>query len=99
MATLEKEGLSPRFHQLDILDQSSIDRLKGYLVKEHGGLDVLVNNAGIAFKVGVLFQMKNILRYRIIPIKRPCPNKRSSPLHLQLGLFALVDLPIMPINH
>lgn len=51
MAALEKEGLSPRFHQLDILDQSSIDRLKGYLVKEHGGLDVLVNNAGIAFKM------------------------------------------------
>ena len=26
------------------------------------------------------------------------PNKRP-PLHLRLGLFALVDPPIMPINH
>ena len=53
-------------------------------------------------------------KYRIIPIKRPYPNKRPSmffsiipqvapnkrqPMHLRLGLFALVDPPIMPINH
>ena len=55
-----------------------------------------------------------VVKYRIIPIKRPCPNKRPPmifsiipqvapnkrpPLHLRLGLFALVDPPIMPINH
>ncbi|XP_072047286.1 carbonyl reductase [NADPH] 1-like [Amphiura filiformis] len=47
---LKKENLNPRFHQLDVNDQKSIDRLRDHLVKEHGGLDVLVNNAGIAFK-------------------------------------------------
>ncbi|XP_054434145.1 carbonyl reductase [NADPH] 1 [Pteronotus mesoamericanus] len=48
---LQAEGLSPRFHQLDINDLQSIRVLRDFLRKEYGGLDVLVNNAGIAFKV------------------------------------------------
>uniref|UniRef100_A0A8C3VUI4 Carbonyl reductase (NADPH) n=1 Tax=Catagonus wagneri TaxID=51154 RepID=A0A8C3VUI4_9CETA len=48
---LQAEGLSPRFHQLDINDLESIRALRDFLSKEYGGLDVLVNNAGIAFKV------------------------------------------------
>uniref|UniRef100_UPI0014861331 carbonyl reductase [NADPH] 1-like isoform X2 n=1 Tax=Arvicanthis niloticus TaxID=61156 RepID=UPI0014861331 len=48
---LQAEGLSPRFHQLDIDDPQSICALRDFLLKEYGGLDVLVNNAGIAFKV------------------------------------------------
>uniref|UniRef100_A0A9L0RK46 Carbonyl reductase 1 n=1 Tax=Equus caballus TaxID=9796 RepID=A0A9L0RK46_HORSE len=47
---LQAEGLSPRFHQLDINDLQSIRALRDFLKKEYGGLDVLVNNAGIAFK-------------------------------------------------
>ncbi|XP_025088757.1 carbonyl reductase [NADPH] 1-like [Pomacea canaliculata] len=48
---LNNEGLSPKFHQLDIDDNSSIERLRDFLQDTYGGLDVLVNNAGIAFKV------------------------------------------------
>ena len=48
---LNGEGLQPKFHQLDICDKASIDRLKNFLQTTYGGLDVLVNNAGIAFKV------------------------------------------------
>ncbi|XP_049641812.1 carbonyl reductase [NADPH] 3 [Suncus etruscus] len=48
---LQAEGLSPRFHQLDIDDPQSIRALRDFLRKEYGGLNVLVNNAGIAFKV------------------------------------------------
>ncbi|ESN90534.1 hypothetical protein HELRODRAFT_70715, partial [Helobdella robusta] len=47
---LEKEGLHPHFHQLDIEDTKSITALKDYLVEKYGGLDLLVNNAGIAYK-------------------------------------------------
>uniref|UniRef100_A0A8C0Z2G0 Carbonyl reductase (NADPH) n=1 Tax=Canis lupus familiaris TaxID=9615 RepID=A0A8C0Z2G0_CANLF len=47
---LQAEGLSPRFHLLDIDDLQSIRALRDFLRKEYGGLDVLVNNAGIAFK-------------------------------------------------
>ncbi|XP_044940463.1 carbonyl reductase [NADPH] 1 [Mustela putorius furo] len=49
---LQAEGLSPRFHLLDIDDLQSIRALRDFLRREYGGLDVLVNNAGIIFKPG-----------------------------------------------
>jgi len=49
---LEKEGLKPKLHQLDISDKSSIEKLRDDMVSEYGGIDVLVNNAGIAFFSG-----------------------------------------------
>ncbi|XP_078686737.1 carbonyl reductase [NADPH] 1-like [Branchiostoma floridae x Branchiostoma belcheri] len=49
---LKSEGLNPSFHQLDITDEQSIQALKKHLQDKHGGLDVLVNNAGFAYKVG-----------------------------------------------
>ena len=46
---LQAEGLSLCFHLLDIDDLQSIRTLRDFLCKEYGGLDVLVNNAGINF--------------------------------------------------
>jgi len=63
---LKQEGLSPSYHQFDILSTESILNFKNHLLEEHGGVDVLVNNAGIAFKVAstepVSVQAKNTLR-------------------------------------
>ncbi|CAF1197946.1 unnamed protein product [Adineta steineri] len=39
------------FHQLDITSVESIRRLADHIKKNHGGLDILINNAGMAFKV------------------------------------------------
>ena len=50
VAELEKEGVKPYFHQLDITDEASVERLATYIKQKYGGLDLLVNNAGIAFK-------------------------------------------------
>jgi len=47
---LSQSGSSLLFHPLDITSQSSVDTLASYLKKEHGQIDVLVNNAGIATK-------------------------------------------------
>lgn len=47
---LEGEGLHPKFHQLDITDNKSIERLRDFLKSHYGGIDVLVNNAGVAYK-------------------------------------------------
>ncbi|OCT93787.1 carbonyl reductase [NADPH] 1 isoform X1 [Xenopus laevis] len=49
-ALKEKEGLSPLFHQLDINNLQSIRTLGSFLKEKYGGIDVLINNAGIAFK-------------------------------------------------
>ncbi|MBN3312009.1 CBR1 reductase, partial [Atractosteus spatula] len=49
--SLKSEGLNPLFHQLDITDLTSIRTLRDFLKERYGGIDVLINNAGIAFKV------------------------------------------------
>lgn len=36
------------FHPLDVSDGKSVDVFADWLAKEHGGVDVLVNNAGVA---------------------------------------------------
>jgi len=36
---------------LDITNVESIRHLADYIKKTHGGLDILINNAAIAFKV------------------------------------------------
>lgn len=51
VAELERRGLSPRFHQLDLDDEASAMALRDHLEREHGGLDVLVNNAATYFGV------------------------------------------------
>ncbi|XP_006613919.1 carbonyl reductase [NADPH] 1-like [Apis dorsata] len=48
---LEKQGLKPKFHQLDITDDNSISTFYNYLEQKYKGLDILVNNAAIAFKM------------------------------------------------
>jgi carbonyl reductase 1 len=41
VAELEKEGLHPKFHQLDIEDLTSVTRLADYLQQTYGGIDIL----------------------------------------------------------
>ena len=49
-SSLKELGLAPKFHQLDITSKESVGDLASFLKSTYGGLDVLVNNAGIAFK-------------------------------------------------
>ena len=39
----------PQFHQLDIANEGSIEDFRNHVHEKHNGLDVLVNNAGIAY--------------------------------------------------
>ncbi|KAM3606779.1 uncharacterized protein V6R79_023130 [Siganus canaliculatus] len=49
--SLNSEGLKPLFYQLDIDDLSSITTAATFFKEKYGGVDVLVNNAAIAFKM------------------------------------------------
>jgi len=46
---LEGEGLKPKYHQLDIENAASVQKLHDFMMSEYGGVDVLVNNAGVMF--------------------------------------------------
>lgn len=50
IAVLEKLGLHPKFLQLDIDSLESIRGARKFLEETHGGIDILVNNAAIAYK-------------------------------------------------
>ncbi|XP_066586250.1 carbonyl reductase [NADPH] 3-like [Prorops nasuta] len=73
---LEKLGLKPNFHQLDITDNDSIKTFRDYLQKAHGGLDVLVNNAAIAFKNAATepfgVQAEETLRVNYFSLRNVC---------------------------
>ncbi|KAM3957197.1 carbonyl reductase [NADPH] 1 [Aphomia sociella] len=48
---LKKEGLNSNYYQLDITVPSSIEKFRDYIKEKHGGIDILINNAAIAFKM------------------------------------------------
>ncbi|XP_026733553.1 carbonyl reductase [NADPH] 1-like [Trichoplusia ni] len=50
VADLEKEGLHPKYHQLDITNKQSVETFRDYIKSKYDGIDILVNNAAIAFK-------------------------------------------------
>lgn len=51
---LNKMQLHPKFHQLDTNCLQSIRKLRDHLKENYGGLDVLVNNAGIMYRVSIV---------------------------------------------
>jgi len=53
---LQNEGLAPKYHQLDITDESSIEKLRDSMLSAYGGVDVLINNAGIWDKSDISFR-------------------------------------------
>ncbi|CAH3848850.1 unnamed protein product [Pieris brassicae] len=43
---LNKLGLQPEYHQLDVTNRDSVIALRDHIASNHGGLDILINNAG-----------------------------------------------------
>ncbi|CAK1542334.1 unnamed protein product [Leptosia nina] len=44
---LKKEGYDPIFHQLEVTDEESVKKFAEFLKAEHGGIDILINNAAV----------------------------------------------------
>ncbi|KAL3335436.1 hypothetical protein AABB24_031583 [Solanum stoloniferum] len=86
MKIMQEKGLNVVFHQLDIVDPSSIDTFSDWIKENYGGLDILINNAGVNFNFGTdnsveyaetvirtnYFSTKNMIK-AMIPLMRPCP--------------------------
>ncbi|RXG69488.1 Carbonyl reductase [NADPH] 3 [Armadillidium vulgare] len=73
---LKKDGLTPQFHQLDISDEGSVKKFVDYLKTTYGGVDVVVNNAAIAFKTNATepfhVQAKETLKVNYFDTKSFC---------------------------
>ncbi|XP_047113995.1 carbonyl reductase [NADPH] 1-like [Schistocerca piceifrons] len=73
---LKKDGLKVKFHQLDIDDQNSIDRFSDFLKENYEGLDILVNNAAIAYPVESTLsfgeQAENTIRVNFFGVLATC---------------------------
>jgi len=76
VSELEKQGLKPKFHQLDVNDDESVTKFRDYLKNTYGGLDILVNNAAIAFKTDATepfaFQAEETIRVNYFSLRRVC---------------------------
>lgn len=49
---LQEGGLKVVFHQLDIVDHESIGSFCAWVKEKYGGIDVLINNAGVSYNTG-----------------------------------------------
>ncbi|CAK1603678.1 unnamed protein product [Parnassius mnemosyne] len=52
VAELNKLGLHPKYHQLDVTDIDSVIKFRDHIQEQYGGIDILINNAAIARVTG-----------------------------------------------
>jgi len=52
--SLDENSLKIKFFKLDVNDIESITNFKSYISKNHDGIDILINNAGIVCNVNFI---------------------------------------------
>lgn len=69
-------GFKPKFHQLDVTDDASVAAFKAFVQANYAGIDVLVNNAAIAYKMAATEpfaeQAEETLRVNYHALRRVC---------------------------
>ena len=94
---LESEGLKPKYHQLDIESAESVQALYDDIMKDYGGVDVLVNNAGVFFldsdtrpfsekvdtTMNINFTSTRYMTEKFLPVMKP--NGRMVIVSSELG--------------
>lgn len=73
---LNELGLKPKFHQLDVTDTGSVAAFAKFVADSYAGIDVLVNNAAIAFKAAATepfgVQAEETLRVNYFALRSVC---------------------------
>ncbi|KAK8916586.1 (+)-neomenthol dehydrogenase [Platanthera zijinensis] len=49
---LQNDGLNVKSYQLDVSDRASVESFSKEIVTDYGGIDILINNAGVNFNKG-----------------------------------------------
>lgn len=74
--SLNEQGFHPKYHQLDVTDIDSIWKLHDFVEKEYLGIDILINNAAIAFPnitdTPFSIQAKETLKINYFALKDVC---------------------------
>lgn len=87
---LKKEGLEPEFFQLEVTDEESVKKLAAHLKEKHGGLDILINNAGVI--------VKDLLNVEYEDVKNVINVNYRSIFIIQKHLFPLLKENARVIN-
>ncbi|MCF7985218.1 MAG: SDR family oxidoreductase [Thiohalocapsa sp.] len=90
-ARLSGAGLDVRFHPLDVGDETSVQALVDLLKTELGGLDVLVNNAGIFPDPGPGAPESSVFEADLDSIRRAFEINTLAALRLCQRLIPLMD--------
>jgi NAD(P)-dependent dehydrogenase (short-subunit alcohol dehydrogenase family) len=90
---LQKKDLDVTFHPLDVTDAESIARLREFIAGEYGGLDVLVNNAGVFLDPigGSDPAASSVLRADIATVRNSMETNLYGPLRLCQALIPLMQ--------
>jgi NAD(P)-dependent dehydrogenase (short-subunit alcohol dehydrogenase family) len=48
---LKRLGLNPIFYELNVVDHFQVEEFAQFIGKTYGGVDILVNNAAVLYKV------------------------------------------------
>ena len=78
-------GKSVQFHPLDVTDAASVKKLKDFLERSFGRLDVLVNNAGI-----LVDREGSGLEVKLATVRETLETNTLAPLHLAQALAPLL---------
>jgi NAD(P)-dependent dehydrogenase (short-subunit alcohol dehydrogenase family) len=98
---LRGEKLAPTFHALDIADVASIHGLADHIRSQHGGVDVLIQNAAYAALPGVpgavqartMMHTNNHGTARLLEAMRPLLRDGARVLVVASGFGTLAQLP------
>ncbi|XP_060840951.1 carbonyl reductase [NADPH] 1-like [Rhopalosiphum padi] len=102
VARLNELGLRPKFHQLDVTDAGSVAAFAKFVADNYAGIDVLVNNAAIAFKAAATepfgVQAEETIRVNYFALRSVCdalfpllvPGARVVNLSSSAGRLSLV---------
>jgi carbonyl reductase 1 len=98
---LESEGLHPRMHLLDVRDGASVTALAETLRAEHGGVDIVIQNAAARIspdspfsdQVAEFVDTNNLGTTRVIQAFRPLLNDGARFLVVASSFGSLRNLP------
>ena len=94
VTAIEEQGGQARLARFDVTIEAQVERFFADVTEEFGGLDVLVNNAGIRDRRGVLdFDMAAVRRLLDVDLLAPFDLcRRAAPLMIARGGGSIVNI-------